>query len=163
MPPEYAEQLLSYLTALGPRSVLAIGTEAQIVLDQYCKAHPRSACTQVGADADCGPARYDLCVISTTVENLDKPNARALIARMRDQHSRRLLVIAPIGVHRKNQASVWSRDDFLALGMRLIGRHSRADKPLHVYEFAIDDYKPTPEWLNSRHWAHPELFDKYWW
>ncbi|WP_404840873.1 DUF6231 family protein [Alkalilimnicola ehrlichii] len=24
-------------------------------------------------------------------------------------------------------------------------------------------YKTTPDWLNSRNWAHPELFDKFRW
>lgn len=36
-----------------------------------------------------------------------------------------------------------------------------ADGP--VYLFDIETYKRTPDWLNARHWANPELWDKYRW
>ncbi|WP_322520450.1 DUF6231 family protein [Guyparkeria halophila] len=36
-----------------------------------------------------------------------------------------------------------------------------ADEP--IYLFDIETYKRTPDWLNARHWANPELWDKYRW
>jgi len=39
-------------------------------------------------------------------------------------------------------------------------RHA-ADVP--VYLFDIETYKRTPDWLNARHWANPELWGKYRW
>lgn len=32
-----------------------------------------------------------------------------------------------------------------------------------VYLFDIETYKRTPDWLNARHWANPELWGKYRW
>ncbi|MDD3447840.1 MAG: DUF6231 family protein [Gammaproteobacteria bacterium] len=34
---------------------------------------------------------------------------------------------------------------------------------VHLYGFDIATYKVTPDWLNSRYWANPELWDRYWW
>jgi len=36
-----------------------------------------------------------------------------------------------------------------------------ADEP--IYLFDIETYKRTPDWLNARHWANPELWGKYRW
>jgi hypothetical protein len=163
MTPEYADDLLGYLARTSPKSVLTIGAEARSVAETYCTDHARCRTVAAAATADCPQGCYDLALISTTLESLDKQAAYALVARMRDRCSRRLIVIAPIGVHRPSQASVWSRQDFLAMGMRLLGSYRRNGKPLHIYEFAIEEYKPAPEWLNSKHWANPELFDKFWW
>jgi len=38
-----------------------------------------------------------------------------------------------------------------------------ADSGDQGYCFDIDHYKTTPDWLNPRHWANPELWDKYRW
>jgi len=37
----------------------------------------------------------------------------------------------------------------------------RADEP--IYLFDIETYKRTPDWLNARHWANPELWGKFRW
>ncbi|MGD8939893.1 MAG: DUF6231 family protein [Gammaproteobacteria bacterium] len=34
---------------------------------------------------------------------------------------------------------------------------------MHVYAFDIASYKTTPDWLNNKYWANPELWDKHWW
>ncbi len=35
------------------------------------------------------------------------------------------------------------------------------DEPLYLFD--IETYKHTPDWLNARHWANPELWGKYRW
>jgi len=30
---------------------------------------------------------------------------------------------------------------------------------IRCFEYRLRDYKPVPEWLNSRYWAHPERFN----
>jgi hypothetical protein len=32
-----------------------------------------------------------------------------------------------------------------------------------IYGFDLGSYKATPDWLNARHWAHPEHWGKYRW
>ncbi|WP_290652932.1 DUF6231 family protein [Aquisalimonas sp.] len=32
-----------------------------------------------------------------------------------------------------------------------------------LYGFDVGTYKTTPDWLNPRYWANPELWGKYRW
>jgi hypothetical protein len=34
---------------------------------------------------------------------------------------------------------------------------------LQVFTYAIENYQPKRDWLNSRYWANPEMYDKYRW
>jgi hypothetical protein len=43
--------------------------------------------------------------------------------------------------------------DFLAFGMQ---RLAEADDGHLLYLFDLHTYKPAPDWLNSKYWAHPE-------
>ncbi|MFP4252452.1 MAG: DUF6231 family protein [Guyparkeria sp.] len=37
----------------------------------------------------------------------------------------------------------------------------RGDEPMYLFD--IETYKRTPDWLNARNWANPELWGKYRW
>jgi len=100
--------------------------------------------------------RFDLGIVANTLEHLDRKTAGAVLARLRDLHTRRFVVLAPIGERWDNQQSHWHSADFLGYGMTLMARYRVDDKPLHLYHYAIESYKTTPEWFNSHHWAHPE-------
>lgn len=52
-------------------------------------------------------------------------------------------------------ASSWPDDELRALGFTPV-----ADA---LWGYNIADYKPVPDWLNPRHWANPELWDKHRW
>ena len=86
-----------------------------------------------------------------------------IIARLRDLYSKFLLVAVPIGRDWQGLRSHWDCVELRALGLRLIKRYTYQGKPLHLYQFDIIDYKTTPDWLNSRHWANPEMWDKARW
>ncbi|MBN2872050.1 MAG: hypothetical protein JXJ30_03970 [Halothiobacillaceae bacterium] len=75
-----------------------------------------------------------------------------LIAALRDRANRR--VVVHLGDTRIG-------DDIDQQMVSLGFRRVRAD--IGVYLFDIDTYKDTPDWLNARHWAHPELWGKYRW
>lgn len=100
--------------------------------------------------------RFDLGVVANTLEYLDRKTAGILVARLRDIHTRRFVVLAPIGQGWEGQASYWETTDFLGYGMTLLARYQVDGKPLHLYHYAIESYKTTPEWFNSKYWAHPE-------
>ncbi|MFO1429649.1 MAG: DUF6231 family protein [Candidatus Competibacteraceae bacterium] len=102
------------------------------------------------------PGRFDLGVVANTLEYLDRKTAGILVARLRDIHTRRFVVLAPIGQVWEGQASYWETTDFLGYGMTLLARYQVDGKPLHLYHYAIESYKTTPEWFNSKYWAHPE-------
>ncbi|NIR28926.1 MAG: hypothetical protein GWN84_06350 [Gammaproteobacteria bacterium] len=107
--------------------------------------------------------RFDLAFVIETVEHMDKEAAVKVLARLRDVHARRLYVLAPIGVGEDDQASRWEDIDFWGYGFTRVGRYERDGHPLHLYGFDIDHYKITPDWLNAKYWANPELFGKYRW
>jgi hypothetical protein len=63
-----------------------------------------------------------------------KLQAPALLVAARERH--------PLGFN-----------DFLAFGMQ---RLAEADDGHVLYLFDLHTYKPAPDWLNSKYWAHPE-------
>ena len=74
------------------------------------------------------------------------------IALVRDQLTHHCIVVTctPSNV---------SNAEMISLGFNLAGQSPHTT----IYNFHIDSYKPTPDWLNDKFWAHPELFDKYRW
>jgi len=46
---------------------------------------------------------------------------------------------------------------FLALGFMLTAADTRGDRRIHYYD--LETYKTVPDWLNARHWAHPERWE----
>jgi len=77
------------------------------------------------------------------------PEVSRLLASLRDRGNR------PVVVHLDE--SLDDRMKMIALG------YQSADGDETVYLFDIHDYKETPDWLNARHWANPEMWDKYRW
>lgn len=106
---------------------------------------------------------YDVVLLAEVLESLDKQEADVLIGRLRDLHSRHLFTFVQMGDGWPDLKSHWRRNDLLAHGFSLCGRYGSNDREYHLYRFELDNYKATPDWLNSQYWANPELFDKYRW
>lgn len=70
------------------------------------------------------------------------------IARARDIDARR----CPAWIC---DSTAWPDDTLRALGFSPVTEH--------LWGYNIADYKPVPDWLNPRHWANPELWDKHRW
>ena len=164
---EYQADLTKLIEETTPTSVLMIGPEGAAIVAAYLRAHPECTFTHLnGGDIFTllePMGTYDFVFISGTLEFLPKTSAEAVLSRVRDLHARRFALVVPIGAEWEHQASQWEQTELLALGMTCTGQYLRDGKPLHLYAFDIETYKTTPDWLNSKDWAHPELFDKYWW
>ena len=150
-----------WLRARQPASLLVFGEEATEDLTRYAESHVRCRYVALPLDVDSTAVsqleRVDVAFVSPAIEQMDKPVALRLIAALRDRLAASLIVAA------RTSAVRMTATDFLALGLRRLStcRHGADEITLHVFE--IGDYKDTPDWLNSRHWAHPELFDKFRW
>lgn len=108
--------------------------------------------------------RYDMGIVTETIERLDKTEALRLLSRLRDLYTRRFCASVRIGPDWQGAKSTWTRNELLAVGMMLVNSYEdEAGRPLHLYKYDIATYKPTPRWLNPDHWANPELWDKYRW
>jgi hypothetical protein len=118
----------------------------------------RLSATEVLEADPSGHPRYALAVVVGVLEHLPRAQGAQLIATLRDLWAPRLLVATPTGAPRG-----WCLGDMLAHGLEHRGEALGPDGPLVLYGFDIDRYKRTPDWLNSRHWAHPELWGRHRW
>lgn len=100
--------------------------------------------------------RHDLGVVANTLERLDRKTGGLLLGRLRDLLTRRFVVLVPLGAGWEGLESRWEMADLLGYGMSLMVRYQENGWPLGLFHYAIESYKTTPEWFNSRHWAHPE-------
>jgi len=51
----------------------------------------------------------------------------------------------------------------LALVVEALESLAAPDAQQALFGFELFGYEDRPEWLNPRHWAHPELWDKFRW
>lgn len=81
------------------------------------------------------------------LNGLNASQARNLISRTR-------LYVAPRLLLAENLDCALDADAFRALGFTLCA--SDPAENLNIYDYDLDTYKPVPDWLNARYWAHPE-------
>lgn len=96
--------------------------------------------------------RADITIVGGQLQNLPRPEAEHILARLRDVHSRRVLLL--LDDHR------WSADALRALGF-LEKAADRAGTRVFLYD--ADEYNQPREWNNPTHWANPDNFSKYRW
>lgn len=160
--PSCFEVMSAALESIQPRTVLALGARACAAAEALPGRHDITGIAH-------GPwlnqvdrlGAFELVFVAGVAEQLPKPEAITLLGRLRDLHTRRLLLLIPLGDDGADRVSVWEQNDLIALGMEQIGACTEADAPLHLYQFDLLTYKRTPDWFNSKYWAHPELWDKY--
>ena len=160
-------ELKSLIQQFQPKQILSIGPAGQELFADYL-----ASCKQCDLQEFVSPPtlqeldaswRFDLGFVSHVLERMPKPDAEQLIARLRDVHCDRLIVVIPVGTDWKDHVSHWQQTDMLGLGFSLLAEFQSNQHLVHIYAFDIASYKATPEWLNNKYWANPELFDKYWW
>jgi len=148
-----------------PRTLLAIGPQANEVFADFVGANPGAVLTHL-AEGDwleqvSTLGRFDFVFIFGVLEYLPKQVASAMLARLRDVHAKQLYTLAPIGKAWLKHTSFWEYNDLLGLGMERVNIYAKNGLPLALLKFDLRTYKTTPEWLNSKYWARPELWDKY--
>lgn len=166
----YCFDIETLLAECRPGSVLMVGTGADTAIANYleqvrllggeCRVD-RLAASQAGSPIE---HRYDMGIVTDTLEHLDKRAAIRLLSRLRDLYTRRFCAAVRIGSNRPALRSTWSRNELLALGMVLVNSYENEDnRRIHLYKYDIATYKQTPGWLNPDDWANPELWNKYRW
>jgi len=99
---------------------------------------------------------FDLVLIKGLLESLSYEKAEHIIAQTRDSHAREMLLIVSKSIE-------WKDTDLLGLNLRKVAELDQQNEILQAWYFARDSYKKIPDWLNSRYWANPEMFEKYRW
>ncbi|SFD68889.1 hypothetical protein SAMN05660831_02119 [Thiohalospira halophila DSM 15071] len=103
--------------------------------------------------ADLPQTRFDLALLLHAVEPLESTAGEQLIGRVRDLLAPRLILAVAAGTRSANALR----------GLGLVHAGDSDDGAVALWTWDIATYKLTPDWLNSRFWANPELFDVYWW
>ena len=93
------------------------------------------------------PARYDIGVAWHANTQLSREHADHLYACLRDQWCKATYLL-----ENPNRLRYLS-----ALGFSPLKHYPDST----LFHFDIYDYKQVPDWLNSRFWAHPEMWDKH--
>jgi len=101
--------------------------------------------------------RIALVLVLDALGQLEPDTARQLLGGLRDRWAEEVLIL-----HREGDNG-WDLNAFLALGFRREPA-AAAGAPGHaVYRTSLYDYKLTPDWLNPRFWANPEMWGKARW
>lgn len=100
----------------------------------------------------------DFAVLIDYLEHLPKKDGLALVARLRDVLTRRVLVDINL-----NATEEWTQIDFIGLGFECVARYEWQNDKREIYAFDLRHYKPAPDWLNAKYWANPHLWDKFRW
>lgn len=98
--------------------------------------------------------RADLAV-ARLEPDMERGEARALIAALRDLLARQMLVFVPENL----------LEDTALVGLAL-NRQARIEADGMVWQawsYDIRTYKAVPDWLNPKFWANPENWDKFRW
>ncbi|RJS92067.1 DUF6231 family protein [Salinisphaera sp. Q1T1-3] len=104
--------------------------------------------------------RHDLALVIDAPDTLGRQQTHELLARLRNTQA--AAVVAAFARPETDNPS-WGRGDFLALGFRQAAAARALASPYWLYRYDIQDYKLTPDWLSSRHWANPERWGKERW
>lgn len=125
-----------------PVSLLLADDQARVLATAFLNAHPASMAFDIWQPG------ITLALVGATPAAQDAPATMRLLGGLIRQIPVVLVVAGENGPLKFS--------DFLALGMqRLYGPDADARC---VYGFDLHTYKPAPDWLNSKYWAHPELW-----
>ncbi|MCU1750480.1 DUF6231 family protein [Pseudomonas sp. 6D_7.1_Bac1] len=154
------QALAALLDRYAPQRLLLIGASDFPALETFKLAHPDTSVAQVAPGplpAEFAAQRFDLALALDCLEHLPKRDGLNLLGGIRNLNASRIAVLADL------KACGWQETDFFSLALQASERFQRDEQVLTLFTYDLLDYKQVPDWLNSRFWANPENFGKYWW
>lgn len=154
------QALAALLDRYAPARLLLIGASEFPALKAFKEAHPDTVVAHAAPGtlpAELAAQRFDLALVVDCLEHLPKRDGLNLLGGIRNLNASRIAVLADLS------ASGWQETDFYSLALQASERFQRDDQVLTLFTYDLLDYKQVPDWLNSRFWANPENFGKYWW
>lgn len=149
--------LAPFVHHFKPKSILTAGDTAAMCLQIDNDTKLQHLTTPFNQQQLQTLAPVDLAVISHLTESLDKAMAQQWLGMIKNRYAPHVLLISHPDIA-KNQG--WMFTDYLAMGFRHIGG---TEDGLQIFSYAIENYQPKRDWLNSRFWANPDMYDKYRW
>lgn len=142
-----------------PDSLLILGDLPEIDWQRALPPDNAPVITRVGLEHPAEArehGRQDLVAVGNVLEHLARRDGEILLAGLRDLYARRVLL-------RLIPGSTWHHTRILSFGFTQLARVAGDAEDIRYYGFDVSTYKTTPDWLNARYWANPELFDRYRW
>ncbi len=156
------QALIEQFEKVRPTNVLLVVPQLSAGLAEYLNVHSEIQYMHIEIrdleTAMSSLGRFDFVVVADSLEQLEKSKAEQLISRLRDLHARLLWVMV-----RQNLPNSYNGNDAVAQGMRMVNPEAFGTCQPQWYEFSLQFYKPVPQWLNAKHWANPERWDKSRW
>lgn len=150
--PAWLGPLLHQFVANAPGRALLLMAESHPLATALIERLPQCDFT-FALDARSVTDAYPLAVVAGLVETLERSGAQQLLATLRDRAAMHTVLWLDLA------RSPLTENDLRALAFRV---HARDGTQL-LCSFDLQDYKDRPDWLNARHWAHPELWGKFRW
>jgi len=145
------------LADIEPSRVLLVGSEAAALV--HALRIPSEVRLEPLGATPPADTPYDLALVAGELRSAPAERL-GVLARLRDLYARRTLLLTGLEAA---QSDTLEHASVMALGFVHVDRYDYEGRSLRLYEFDIGTYKTTPDWLNSRDWANPRLWDKYRW
>lgn len=149
--------LAPFVSQFKPKSILTAGETAAACLQTYNDTRLQHLKTPFSQQQLIDIAPIDLALISHLTESLDKAAAQQWLGMIKNRYAPHVILISHPDLA---QLKGWQFTDYLAMGFKHI---AGSDDGLQVFSYAIENYQPKRDWLNSRFWANPEMYNKYRW
>ncbi len=98
----------------------------------------------------------DLAIVSNITDTLEQAEAIQWLGTLRNRYTAHIILINDIDASTQQG---WQLNDYLALGMK----HFKSTQNHQLFVYALESYQRKKDWLNSKFWANPEMFDKHRW
>jgi len=105
---------------------------------------------------------FDTAIVLNLFEHIEKSKGMQVLSRLRDVLSPQYCIALPLS--EKTTATEWHLTDLFSFALRKVSSYELDDQSqIGLFKYNINDYKKTPDWLNSDNWANPHMWGKYWW
>ena len=150
------------LPALTDEGVVLVTGDLVAVLSGHIESHQTApglrqlSMTDImaGASADFSPSQVLLVSDFRQGDQSNRTSVIRLLGYLRDRSLANILHL----VINDLQKPEWPLTESLAMGFLRRGGTELNGQSWTLYAFNIKSYKPEPDWLNAKNWAHPHLW-----
>lgn len=150
-------QPLSVLTVAPPQTQGVAALQRQFPAHRWRNVHIVDSLDPLAGTGVC-----DVALVVDTLEHLDFDLGERLLARLRDVLARQICLVLRPPQQTPGPSTQWTPSRLAALGFNPAGR-TAARHAERLYHYDVATYKADPDWLNSRHWANPQRWNKARW
>lgn len=105
---------------------------------------------------------FDVAIAINLFEHLEKLKGMQVLSRLRDVLSPQYCIALPTS--QTTSKTAWHLTDLFSFALsKVAGYKQENQNEIGLFKYNINDYKKTPDWLNSDNWANPQMWGKYWW